>query len=211
MSTQEKIPVKAFFMLNLILASLFFAGGYALAYFTAPRTVIVERQPIVYNNTVIYNYTVPIENNGTVYVNQPLVINASYLRLEFVTRNVSYWIQPILLDGFWFNITLNLTAELYDIATNETYIGPVPALRVIVEYNVTHLYLAFADVPLLGTGSFSCAWSVYVWNGSRGWIYIDAADLVAVADSLVEFPCGNPVLVTWDANVYYAIIDSRYF
>jgi len=85
LSARENIPVKAFLMLNVILASLFFAGGYAVAYFSAPRTVIVKEQPVVYNNTyvinrtVIYNNTIPIENTTIIVINDTRVVNNTYV------------------------------------------------------------------------------------------------------------------------------------
>jgi len=227
-------------MLNLILASLFFAGGYALAYFTVPRETVIIREPIVYNNTVVYNYTVPIENttvivindtriinntvvinntqiiviqpNQTVYVNQPITVNASRFRLEFTIRNVSYWIQPILLNGFWFNITLNLTAKLYDIATGKEYVAPLPALRVAVEYNTTHIYVYLGNTPLQGTSSFSGTWVLSIRGESGGWDYVAVWSTVSEVRDTEPLEQFEPLtLIGWYVNVQFAYVDSRYF
>jgi len=218
--------LKPILVLNIILASVFFAGGYALAYFTAPRVVerIVEKQPIVYNNTIVYNYTIPIENytvinntiviqpNQTVYVNQPIIINASRFRLEFTVHNVSYWIQPILLNGFWLNLTLNLTAKLYDIATGEEYVAPLPALRVAIEYNTTHIYVYLGNAPLQGTSSFSGAWILSI-RGERG-----GHDYIAIWSTVSEIWDTQPLeqfepltSIGWYVNVQFAYVDSRRF
>ena len=67
--------LKPILVLNIILASFFFAGGYALAYFTAPRETVIIREPIVYNNTIVYNYTIPIENHTVIVINDTRIIN----------------------------------------------------------------------------------------------------------------------------------------
>ena len=114
--------LKPILVLNIILASVFFAGGYALAYFTAPRVVerIVEKQPIVYNQTrVIYvnntfNYTIPIENHTVIVINDTRIINNTVIINGTRTWIIGIPATNFTVSLFFANITENVSLVFVD-------------------------------------------------------------------------------------------------
>ena len=106
--------LKPILVLNIILASVFFAGGYALAYFTAPRETVIIREPIVYNNTIVYNYTIPIENHTVIVINDTRIINNTV-----ITNGTRTWIIGVpatnfTVSLFFANITENVSLVFVD-------------------------------------------------------------------------------------------------
>jgi len=110
--------LKPILVLNIILASVFFAGGYALAYFTAPRVVerIVEKQPIVYNQTrVIYvnntfNYTIPIENHTVIVINDTRIINNTV-----IINGTRTWIIGVPATDFTLSMFFPVIADNFSL------------------------------------------------------------------------------------------------
>ena len=160
-------------MLNLILASLFFAVGYGVAYFTGPRETVIIREHVYYyanetcviNNTIVYNYTIPANHtyivNNTVVINDTRVIiyndtlplirfeNTSYVELTLNVSNLARLIIPILVNGsLYIEIYYDLTAWCPEYNRSVT----VPAL-IEIAYNGTHLLLHWGVYPV--TAKFS--------------------------------------------------------
>jgi len=146
--------LKPILVLNIILASFFFAGGYALAYFTAPRVVerIVEKQPIVYNQTrvIVINETqetVIIINVTRIINNTPGLIrldNISYARFAVNITDLSWVIIPLMINrSLFIEVYFDLTAWCPDL-------GKAVNVPVYIEfmYNVTHFAVHWGAWPV---------------------------------------------------------------
>ena len=190
--------------MNIILASVFFAGGYALAYFTAPHVIerIVEKQPIVYNETRIINNTVVVLPERPTYVfryNLSLPNSSLFeLTLGFsVYSGDAYWI--IYTD--WLNIVIRLLTFEY----NETGVERVwtvynPVLRVRIDNTTGVLNASFVFTSSNVTGG---AWVVHI----REWIE---------NGGLGPFGIGESTMGAWDmetkvsGSLRYGTIRSDY-
>jgi len=165
-------------ILNVILASFYFALGYGVAYLTLPREPVRERiveQPIVYyinetrviNNTVIYNYTIPIYQNNTVVINETRVINNTII----VVENRTCTVYVIGVPGENFNVTF--TVEY--LASNVTFVFAAGGGMIyIIEFwlcynppfNVTELWNITVDLRVRYG-----AWANLTVTPSREWLY----------------------------------------
>ncbi len=147
--------VRSLLILNLILAALFFAGGYAVARYTTPTEHIIEKQPVYYNNTVVENYTVYINNTQIIYVNRTVVHNSTiyvYSAYYNLTKNATYFEISLFWTQLYTGQNYTENRLIYLIYTNvlnlslvvHVYDNPISKLLIRAGWNLTGEYAFFS-------------------------------------------------------------------
>jgi len=147
--------IRGSLVLNVLLAAFFFVSGYSIAHFTAPHERVIEEHPTYYNNTIVENYTVYINNTQIIYVNKTVVHNSTiyvYSAYYNLTKNATYF----EISLFWTQLYTgqNYTEDrlIYLIYTNvlnlslvvHVYNNPINRLLIRAGWNLTGEYAFFS-------------------------------------------------------------------
>jgi len=155
MSEMLRESMRGLVALNVLLAAFFFATGYGMAYFTAPRERVVERQPIYYNNTIIENRTVYINDTQIIYVNRTIIHNSTiyvYSAYYNLTENATYFEISLFWTQLYTGQNYTKDRLIYMIYTNvlnlslvvHVYDNPISKLLIRAGWNLTGEYAFFS-------------------------------------------------------------------